>query len=406
MAAVLVGSVAFGQTPLGGYTRVEILPLSVPFGTVVPRDFREALVKNLADEIRKTKRFELVAVDSTAEPDSGTLKLATAITKFDLGDRDVRAGVGLGLGTTRMTIRARFLDARSCAIVVEGNADGRVIGGWAGGDSLGATRGVAKDVAKLVDRVNRRDPVEAPTRCDPDDGVSAVGATPAPVPDAIAALVAEAERGDPVAQRNLAIRYVNGEGVPANEATAMKWCKRAAENGDAAAQAELAIRYQMGWGLPMDEAASLSWVQKAAAQQYPAALAQLGVRYEHGDGVTRSRAEAVRYYRAAAEGGHARAMCYLGDMYYTARNAVTDTFEAYRLHVAAVAAGDERCAANAKISAQALPSESRAQAEAKARSWPRNMCGDARGAHRPDAPHDPGFQGELELTPVPHSLPA
>jgi hypothetical protein len=96
MAATLFGAVAFGQTPPGGYTRVEILPLSVPFGTVVPRDFREALAKNLADEIRKTKRFEVVAVDSTAAPDRGTLKLATAITKFDLGDRDVRAGVGLG----------------------------------------------------------------------------------------------------------------------------------------------------------------------------------------------------------------------------------------------------------------------------------------------------------------------
>ena len=363
MAAGLMGASALAQTPRGGYKRVEILPLSVPYGTVVPRDFREALAKNLAEEIRKTKQFEDVVAPGTAAPDVGTLKLATAITQFNPGDRDVRAGRGLGFGTTRMSVVARFLDARSCAVVVEGNANGKVIGGWAGGDSLGATRGVAKDVARLAGRVNRRGLVDAPTRCDPDDGLTAVGGTAALVPDGIARVIAEAERGDPVAQRNLAIRYMNGEGVPANEAIALKWCKRAAENGDAAAQTELAVRYENGWGLPMDDAASLLWVQKAAAQKYPDALAQLGVRHEHGAGVTRSRAEAVRYYRAAAEAGHARAMCYLGDMYYVALDAVTDAFEAYRWHVAAVAAGDERCAANARISAQELPSGARATAE-------------------------------------------
>jgi TPR repeat protein len=359
MTAVLVGTVAFAQSPRGGYTRVEILPLGVPYGTVVPREFREALAGNLAEEIRKTGLFEEVVAPGATAPAAGTLKLATAITKFDPGDRDVRAGVGLGFGTTRMTVQARFLDARSCAIVADGHADGRVIGGWLGGDSLGATRGVAKDVARLAGRVNRRDLVDAPTRCDPDDGVTAVGATAAPVPDVIAGLMADAVGGDPVAQRNLAIVYLKGLGVPANESTAMKWCKRAAENGDAAAQTELAFRYEMGWGVPMDDPASLSWVQKAAAQNYPDALALLGVRYESGAGVDRSSTEALRYYRAAAEAGHARAMCYVGDMYYRAPDAV----EAHRWHVAALAAGDERCAANAQISSQALPSHTRAAAE-------------------------------------------
>jgi Domain of unknown function (DUF4410)/Sel1 repeat len=280
------------------------MPLAVPFGIVVAGEFRESFATNLLTELQKAKLFQdVVAAGDTADATS-TVKLVTTITQFNPGDRDVRAGIGLGFGATRLKVRARLVDARSCVVIAEGDADGKVIGGWLGGDSLKATRGVAKDVTKITARANLNAPSSATSSCDPEGGVTAVGGADPPPSAEIAALIAAAERGDASAQRDLTVRYVRGDGVPKNEARAMKWCRRAAEGGDPAAQAELAVRYEMGWSLPIDEAESLAWTQKAAAQGYPEGLALMAVRYERGAGVRQSDTEAVQHYRAAAEQGH------------------------------------------------------------------------------------------------------
>ena len=362
LGALLIAAHAPSQTS-AGYTRVEIIPLAVPYGTVVDADFRQALLKNLVSELQAAKLFADVAVGDTPTNDPNTLRLATAVTEFNPGDADVRAGVGLGFGATKMKVRARLLDARTCAMVAEGEADGKVIGGWLGGNSLNATRGVAKDVVKIAARANLKSRVSADTSCDPDDNVTAVHSTAPAPPPSVAALIVDAEQGDATAQLNLANVYAYGKGVPKNEARATKWYQRAAEGGNSVAQTALAIRYEMGWSLPFDEAASLSWIQKGAEQEYPPALAVLGVRYARGAGVQRSPTEAVRYFRASAEAGHAPAMCLLGNMYMEGMDVEANAIDAYRWHTAAVTAGNQACAAYAKLSAKKLSREERATAE-------------------------------------------
>lgn len=351
------------------YTRLQVIPSMAVWGILVPDDYQQALFENLVRELRKTKTFpEVLAGD--AEGDAGTLKLATIVTEFNPGDQEMRRGVGLGFGTARMKVRVRFLDARTCASILESDADGKVVGGWIdGGDSLDVTRGVAKDVARLAARIAGRRRPEAGTRCDPGGTLTPVSDTTArELSPEISALIAEAEQGDRSAQLELAIRYAHGAGVAKDEALALRWCRLAAEVGDPIAQTELAQRYDTGWGLPNDDAAALEWIRKAAAQEYPEALLQLGVRHLHGTGVRRDLVQASQFYRRAAEAGHPRAMCYLGDMYVAGTGVARSLSEAYRWYVSAVTSGYARCEPNMTRAGSLLGRDERAAAEREGRN--------------------------------------
>ncbi len=50
-----------------------------------------------------------------------------------------------------------------------------------------------------------------------------------------------AEQGMAAAQYNLALMYDNGEGVPENDAEAVKWYRKAADQGNAEAQSNLGL---------------------------------------------------------------------------------------------------------------------------------------------------------------------
>ena len=63
-----------------------------------------------------------------------------------------------------------------------------------------------------------------------------------------------AEQGDADAQYNLGVMYATGEGVPQDEAEAVRWYRLAAEQGIATAQTNLGPMYDIGEGVPQDEA--------------------------------------------------------------------------------------------------------------------------------------------------------
>ena len=64
----------------------------------------------------------------------------------------------------------------------------------------------------------------------------------------IDALRARAEQGDAEAQNNLGLRYANGEGVPQDDAEAVRCWRLAAEQGNASAQSNLGLMYATGYG--------------------------------------------------------------------------------------------------------------------------------------------------------------
>ena len=60
--------------------------------------------------------------------------------------------------------------------------------------------------------------------------------------------------------------YDNGEGVPQDDAEAVRWFRLAAEQGEARAQFNLGIRYANGEGVPQDDAEAIRWYRLAAEQ--------------------------------------------------------------------------------------------------------------------------------------------
>ena len=66
--------------------------------------------------------------------------------------------------------------------------------------------------------------------------------------EAVSALLFHAEQGHASAQSNLGLMYDNGEGVPEDDAEAVRWYRLAAEQGLAEAQSNLGFMYDKGEG--------------------------------------------------------------------------------------------------------------------------------------------------------------
>jgi len=116
-----------------------------------------------------------------------------------------------------------------------------------------------------------------------------------------------AEQGYTLAQFCLGLMYRNGNGVPQNDAEAVKWFRKAAEQGNVDAQNWLGWMYQNAKGVPQDYAEAMKWYRKAAQQGNAYAQCNLGIIYQNGNGVPQDNAEAVKWYRKAAQQGNADA---------------------------------------------------------------------------------------------------
>jgi hypothetical protein len=85
-----------------------------------------------------------------------------------------------------------------------------------------------------------------------------------------------ADQGNDGAQFILGVMYANGQGVPRDQAEAVRWYVKAAQQGDAGAQYSLAVAYRDGKGVAQDAAQADLWFRKAAAQGDARAIASLG----------------------------------------------------------------------------------------------------------------------------------
>jgi hypothetical protein len=74
-----------------------------------------------------------------------------------------------------------------------------------------------------------------------------------------------AERGDVEAQFRLGEMHSRGQGVPRDEAGAVKWYRMAADQGHAGAQTNLGVIYTFGTGVPKDNVLAYMWHDIAAS---------------------------------------------------------------------------------------------------------------------------------------------
>ena len=142
--------------------------------------------------------------------------------------------------------------------------------------------------------------------------------------------------------------------------------KALAEQGDVDAQYNLALMYRKGEGVPENDAEAVKWYRKAADQGYAKAQYNLGFMYANGDGVPENDAEAVKWYRKAAEQGHANAQSNLGFMYANGDGVPENFVHAYVWWSMAKTQGDEDAKGNLEILKPQMTKQQIAEAQALA----------------------------------------
>jgi TPR repeat protein len=94
--------------------------------------------------------------------------------------------------------------------------------------------------------------------------------------------------------------YANGQGVPQDDAEAVRWLRLAAGQGNANAQDNLGNMYDYGRGVPEDAAEAVRWSRLAADQGHASAQGNLGYMYANGRGVPQDYVQAHMWFNLAA----------------------------------------------------------------------------------------------------------
>ena len=112
-----------------------------------------------------------------------------------------------------------------------------------------------------------------------------------------------ADRNNRVAQFNLAIMLMSGEGVTADPVTGVSWLRKSAERGFARAQFALALLYENGEYVQRSQEEATLWFRKAAEQNYREAQMALATQYFLGRGAPRDFKQAAQVVRARGGAG-------------------------------------------------------------------------------------------------------
>ena len=90
-------------------------------------------------------------------------------------------------------------------------------------------------------------------------------------------LTQKANKGEPLAQQELAIRFLTGEGFPADTARAIYWMQKAADQDLPSARYNLGIFYLNGWGLTWNPFTAYNCIKNAAMHGMADAQYLIGV---------------------------------------------------------------------------------------------------------------------------------
>ncbi len=123
-----------------------------------------------------------------------------------------------------------------------------------------------------------------------------------------------AEKGNPLAQFQLAQRLRTGDGLDKNITQSTKWYRKAAEQGMSDAQYNLGVALEHGQGVAKDNTEATKWYRRAAEQWQTAAQYSLARLMLFGKGVDRNATGAARWFRIAAQARHIDSIYHLGLM--------------------------------------------------------------------------------------------
>lgn len=149
-----------------------------------------------------------------------------------------------------------------------------------------------------------------------------------------------AQKGDALAQYNLAVMYLQGIAVPKDYDKTVQWFTKAAMQNYAPAQAALANMYQYGWGVPKNDVKAVEWYTRAAERGFAQAQCDLGVIYFVGAGVAKDYTKARAWLEMGAQQDNACAQCNLGLMYNLGAGVPPDPVKAIELFTKAAERGN------------------------------------------------------------------
>ena len=156
-------------------------------------------------------------------------------------------------------------------------------------------------------------------------------------------LQSRAEKGDAVAQYNLAQSYLRRDPThnPTNEdyQSALKWLRSSSAQGNADAEFLLGYLYEHGQGVPRDYAQAEENYRTAALRGHSSAENNLASLHQHGQGVPKNMGKAFEWYLASAQHGNPVGQCNLATLYYLGSGTQRDYKEAAKWFRAAADSG-------------------------------------------------------------------
>jgi TPR repeat protein len=198
-----------------------------------------------------------------------------------------------------------------------------------------------------------------------------VATAPAPL-GPLDLLTARANKGDPRAELVIGLKYLSGDGVPADDVQAARWLARAANKGNAVAQNHLGALYQSGRGVTRDNAQAKRWYEAAATQGDRHAMSNLAVLYAGGE--SRDFSAAARWFQRSASLGYVDAQFNLAVLFERGDGVPQSLLDAYRWYSIAARAGDAVAKTRAAaIATQISPEELQAAQRAAALFQPQAL---------------------------------
>jgi localization factor PodJL len=150
--------------------------------------------------------------------------------------------------------------------------------------------------------------------------------------------------GDAGAAYEVAMRFVEGRGVPANLEEGARWFERAASKGLTPAQFRYASMLEKGQGVKKDLAAAQKLYIAAASKGHAKAMHNLAVLYAEGAEGKPDYASAAQWFRKAAEHGVADSQYNLGVLAARGLGTERNIVESYKWFALAAAQGDKEAA--------------------------------------------------------------
>ena len=117
-------------------------------------------------------------------------------------------------------------------------------------------------------------------------------------------LIREANSGDPLAMHELGIRYLLGDGVPADTILGAYWIKRAVEKKLTAAEFNYGILLMNGWGVKWNPFDAYDYFMKAANDKMPQAEYIIGIFHTDNLVVKKDWASAYKWIKMASDAGY------------------------------------------------------------------------------------------------------